>query len=222
MLGALLGAAPGLASMAGGLFGMLGKKKNPADAANKYLNQIPGQMEGYYQPYQQAGGKALDTLQSEYGQLLNNPGEKFNQLGAGYKQSPGYQFALQQALNAGGNASAAGGMLGTPQHEQQSMETAEGLASKDYEDYINHILGMYQGGLGGTQGIEEQGYNANKDMANVRGSVLGQQAQNAFTGQQGANASRAQDWANIFGGAAAAGQGYNNYNQQQDFMNMFK
>lgn len=214
-IGAALSALPGIGSAIGGIAGLFHKQKNPADAANKYLDKIPGAMQPYYQPYMQAGKGALGNLQNMYGELTGNPGELFSRLGAGYQASPGYQFALKQALAAGGNAAAAGGMLGTPQHRDNNMETAQGLASKDFENYINHVLGLYGQGREGLEELNKLGYGANTGYGNVLGSVLGQQAQNAFTGQTGLNQANQANWSNIFGGLGAAGQGYNDYNQQQ-------
>jgi len=72
--------------------------------------------------------------------------------------------------------------------------------------------------LQGTQGLNQQGYDAASSMGNLQGTVLGQKAQNAFTGQQGLNQANQQDWSNIFGGIGAAGQGYNQYQLQQQLL----
>jgi hypothetical protein len=220
MLPGLMMALPGLASAAGGLMGLFGKQKNPSDAANKYLDQIPGAAGQYYNPYIQSGQNALGTLQGEYGKLLGDPNSMYDKFGAGYKESPGYQFKLKQGLQAGQNASAAGGMLGTPQDQQQQMQIANDISSQDFNDYISQIAGLYGQGLQGTQGLNQQGYDASSSMGNLQGSVLGQKAQNAFTGQQGQNQANQQNWSNIFGGLGAAGQGYNQQQQLQQLMQL--
>lgn len=200
------GMISGIGQALGGIGSLFGNKKytDPSDSANNYLNQIPGQMSPYYQPFINSGQDALGKLKGKYGQLMDDPGELFNQLGGGYKESPGYQFALQQALNAGNNAQAAGGMLGTPQNQQMNMDTASSLASKDYNDYIKNILGLFGSGLQGEQGLENQGYDASTSYGNMLGSVLGQQANNAFNSQQAKNAGQGQGWSNIFSGAGNA------------------
>ena len=221
---ALLAAAPGIASAFGGVAGLFGNhhKTNPATAANAELNKISGQVKPYYDPYINAGRGALSDLQQRYQQQLNNPGELYNQLGAGYKESPGYANTMRAALTGVGNANAAGGTLGTPMHQQNAAETAGNVANKDFESYLNHIFGLYGQGLEGEQGLNTQGYDASSSMGNILGSVTGQRAQNAFTGQQGENAGRAQNWSNIFGGLQGANQGYNNYNQTQNLMDWLK
>jgi hypothetical protein len=179
--------------------------KNPADEAMPYLNKIPGAVSPYYQPYINQGQQANQNLIGQYGQLINNPGDKFSQLGQGYKESPGYQFKLNQALQAGNNASAAGGMAGSPMHQQQSMQTANDIASQDYNDYINHILGLYGYGLQGQQHLGDQGYEASRGYGDILGSNLAQQGQLAYEGQAGQNANRSGLFNNLISGAATVG-----------------
>lgn len=172
--------------------------EDPSKAANQYLQQIPGAMQPYYQPYMEAGKGAMTDLQNQYGQMTSDPGALMSKLSAGYKESPGYQQALRAALQAGQNASAAGGMLGTPQDQTQAMDTASGMASKDYEAYMKHIMDLFGGGLSGEQGINKMGFDASTGYADSLGQVLGQQGQNAFAGAAGRNTARGQDWSNIF------------------------
>ncbi len=189
----------GFGQMAGGLAGLFGKgNKNPADAANQQLNQIPGMTNQYYQPYQQAGMEAMNSLKGQYGDLLG--GNTQNMLGAGYKESPGYQRALQQAMGAGNNAAAAGGMLGTGAHQQNNMETASDMASKDYNNYIQNQMGLYGMGLQGQQGMNQMGYGANTDFANMLANIQQQKAQYDYEGQNAKNKGNQMDWGNIFGG----------------------
>ncbi len=189
------------------LSNMFGSGTNPANAANQTLGQIPGAVNPYYQPYIDRGQQSGNALSDQYSQLINDPGALYSQLGSGYKQSPGYQFKLQQALGAAQRANQAGGMLGTPQDQQQQAGVANDIASQDYEEYINHILSMYGLGTQGRQKEEEQGYNASTGYGDILGSVLGQQAQNQYAGQAADNARRAQNWSNLFK-AGGAGVGY--------------
>lgn len=199
----MFGIGGGLGTAAGGLFSMLHPGKNPATAANNTIGQIPGQIKPYYQGYADSGKTALNNLQGENTSLLN--GTKQDQLGAGYKESPGYKYALQQALQAGNNAQAAGGMSGTPQHQELNMDAASGLASRDYNDYMQRQLGLYGQGYGGTENLNTQGYNANKELADTNANVLGQQGAYNFMGQQGKNQSQQQGMGNIFSGLGMAG-----------------
>ena len=180
--------------------------KNPSNEANKYLDQIPGAVNPYYQPYINQGQDANKMLMEQYQQLLGNPGDLFSNLGKGYQQSPGYQFKLNQALQSGTNAAAAGGMAGSPAHEQQNMQLANDIASQDYNDYMQNILGMYGLGLSGEQGLSNQGFNASTGYGDILGSNLAQQGGLAYQGQAAQNANRNQMMNNLIStGATLAG-----------------
>jgi hypothetical protein len=188
-----------------GLFdGLFGKgSKNPADSAMPYLNQIPGATSGYFQPYINAGQYALPTLQGQYNQLLGSPGAKLNEIGGQFQQSPGFQFALQQALQGAGHAAAAGGMAGSPQHEQQNMGLATDLANQDYYNWLGHATGLYNQGLAGEQGLASGGLQAGSSMADMIAQTLAQQANLSFNGQQQQNQNKSDMWGNIFKGAGS-------------------
>lgn len=162
----------------GGLFG--GDYEDPAKAADPYFNKIPGMLEKYMSPYIERGGHAGDMLEGQYGNLLNDPGGMLNKMGAGYQQSPGFKFALQQAMQGAGNAAAAGGMAGSPQHEQQNMELATNLASQDYNNWIRNALGLYGQGLSGEQNLYGVGAQAGMGLGEDLGSMMGSRAKLAY------------------------------------------
>lgn len=161
--------------------------QNPGDAGNQYVNQIPGVITPYYQPYIDAGNQALGTLQgqnqqllgnlpglqSQYSQDMTNPGQTLSQIGAGYTQSPGYQWQLDQGEAAITNAAAAGGYLGTPQQQQYAGTLATNLANQDYNDYMKSALDVYNTGLHGSQGLYDTGYRGTQDI-----NHMGYQASN--------------------------------------------
>ena len=105
------------------------------------------------QPYIDQGQAQYGNLNSQYGQLMNDPGGRMNQIGQSYHQSPGFQFALQQALQGAGHAAAAGGMAGSPHHEQQNMGLATNLANQDYNQWLQQALGLYGRGMSGSQSL---------------------------------------------------------------------
>lgn len=199
---ASMGAAGG-ASLGAGLGALFGDWSNPADAGMDFMNKIPGQLNKYFDPYIQAGQKALPGLQDQYGKLMNDPGGRLNEIGQGYHQSPGFQFALQQALQGSGHAAAAGGMAGSPQHEQQNMGIATGLADQDYNQWLGNALGMYGKGLSGQQGLYDTGSKAGMSMGENMASVLANQAKLAYEGQNADNQHSEGIWGAIGGGAGA-------------------
>lgn len=156
---------------------------NPADAATGYLSQIPGDVSPYYDPYISAGGQAMGALGTQYGQLLSDPGAFINQVGSSFKQSPGYQFQVDQATSAENQAAAAGGMVGSPQEQQQLGEITNQLANKDYYNYLGNALNEYGLGLSGTQDINKMGYGASTQMAQDVMDALSSSASAAYSGQ---------------------------------------
>lgn len=168
-----------------------------------YLNQIPGKTQQYQQPYFEAGKSQLPGLQEQYGQLLNDPGGRINKIGESFKESPGFKFAMQQALQGGNHAAAAGGMAGSPQHEQQNMQLATDLGNQEYNNWMKNALGEYNMGMQGSQGMANQGQQAGQSMADMIAQTLAQQGNLAFNGQQQQNQNKSDMWGNIFKGAGS-------------------
>jgi hypothetical protein len=185
---------------------------NPGEQASKDLQQIPGQVQPYYQPYINAGNQSMSALgnqiasllgggsqlQSTYGSMMSNPGGYLNSIGAGYQQSPGYQYELQQGQDAVSNAAASGGYVGTPQEQQYMANTTEGIANQDYNDWLNHTMsilqigiggaqGMYNTGFGGAENINKMGYDASNSMAETIAQSLMQQANLDYASQVNQN-----------------------------------
>lgn len=201
----LLQAIGGAGGAAGGLWNKFHPGKNPGDVANGYIDQIPGQTKPYYQPYMDAGKGALSDLQNENKGLFG--GTTQNKLGESYKESPGYKFALEQALQGSNNAYAAGGQLGLPQHMQSNMEQAQGIAAKDYNNYIQNQIDLYKTGYAGTQDINKQGFDANKNYADVLGNTLSQKGYYGYSGQNTKNKENAQNNSDIWSGIGMLGGG---------------
>lgn len=180
---------------------------NPSDAAQPWMNKIPGMMDKYYSPYINAGNRALPGLENEYGRMINDPGSRLNEIGQGYHQSPGFQFALQQALQGAGHAAAAGGMAGSPQHEQQNMGLATNMANQDYNQWLSHALGMHGEGLQGSHNIYNTGSQAGMQMGQDMSSYLANQAKLAYEGANAQNQHEGGMWGNIMGGAGTLAGG---------------
>ena len=130
---------PGFGSSMGGMLGGLfgGGGKSPMGAANKYMGQIPDTLRKYLDPYHQAGMRQLPGLEDEYSGLVEDPTAVMNQIGRGYKQSPGYQYNVDEATRGANQAGAAGGMLGTPSEQLELAKQISGIASQDYGDSYN-------------------------------------------------------------------------------------
>lgn len=220
------GISSGLGGLGAGLGSMMmGGGNNPYDAAKGSFDQIPGTISPYFNPYIEAGRSALPQLQNQYGSmmgnyqgvqnqynsLMNDPSAKYNQLASGYQRSPGYNWNMSQGMAAADNAAAAGGMQGSPQHQQQASTIATGLASQDFQNYLSHVLGLYgsglqgnqnmfTGGLQGMQGINNQGYNASDTLAGALSSNLMNQGNLAFSGAAAQNQAQGTQMGDVMGG----------------------
>lgn len=179
--------------------------KNPATEANNYLDRIPGTVAPYYNPYITQGQTANQNLMEQFQKLLSNPGALYSELGKGFKESPAYQFKLREALGAGTNAAAAGGMAGSLAHREAANKTAYDISDQEFENYINHVLGLYGTGLQGEQGLGEQGFKASLGLGDILGSNLAQQGNYSYQGQAAENANKANFWNNLISGAATIG-----------------
>jgi hypothetical protein len=158
----------------------------------------------YFGGYIEEGDVALQTLAEQYTMLLNDPAAMQAMLGAGFEESPGYQYQYEQAMNAANQSAAAGGMLGTPAHAQQSMGTASGLAQQDYANYYNRNANLYGQGLSTATGINQMGYQANAAMAGGMGNYMG----STMTADYKMQASQMDALASLLGMAAGGASAY--------------
>jgi hypothetical protein len=206
-----------MASFAGGALGSLGSIFNGifgADASNtatqqylgelqaasQYLSQQQGTAEGRYSPYLTAGSQATNTLAN----LLGTPGQglltpwtqQFQApTAAQAAETPGYQFQLQQGLNAAQNSAAGNGSLLTGRTLAGLNNYAQGQASTNYQNTFNNALTGYQSAYqtflnnqqaqyGMLAGQSGQGLNAVNGANGVLQNLSGDIA--SLTAQQGA------------------------------------
>lgn len=193
---ATAGAGSGLTSVFG---------SNPSKDASKYLDQIPEAIRPYFQKYIDSGSGALSDLQVQYKDLLGDPGSILSRIGKGYKESPGFEFQKNQGLNSINNAAAAGGMLGSEQHQQQAGELSENIANKDYGDYMKNALGLYGRGLSGEEGLNSQGFDASTGYGRNLAEFLNKKGDYAY--EEGA--AKNKQWSDLLsmligGGAKSA------------------
>ncbi len=187
----------GIGQIAGGI-GQLFNYENPADSADPYLEKIKGEAGNYLDPYAKAGANTLPGLQEQFMKLINNPQAMMKMFAGGYKESPGFQFNVDQATKAAKNMAAAGGMLGSQASQENLAGTVNGLASQDFNQYLQNMMKTYGMGLEGQGNIAGMGMNASNNMANIIAQQRMAQAQNAYAGQANEN----NNWSNAFGNIA--------------------
>jgi len=175
----------------GGLAGAFsGRNNSGSRKTDELLAQIPEHLRPYFEPYINAGKEQLPGLSEQYGSLLSNTGGKLNEIGAGYKESPGYKWNLDQGEQAIANAQARNGMAGTKQDQQYSGELASHLADQDFQAYLSHALGLYGTGLSGSQNLAQMGENAATEYGNNIGNTMTSRANLARANQYDENKSK--------------------------------
>ena len=115
-----------------------------------------------------------------------------NKFGQGYQQSPGYQFQVNQATGAANNAASAGGMLGSPQHQQNTASMVNNLANQDFNKYLGGVLSMYGRGLSGEQNIYNTGAGVSSQLGEDLGNSLMSQGNMAYSNAMNKNQSAQQ------------------------------
>ena len=167
-----------------------GNNTSPKDAANHYLDQIPGIGHDTYDPYINQGKESGTNAHSQYEEMMNDPQGFINKLMGGYKESEGYQYQKGQLEKGASNTAAAGGVRGTPQDYMNQAEGVQKLLSADQQQYLQNVLGRYDTGLKGEEGEATRGYNASEGLAGILGNNLSTQGGMAFQDQQQKNKSR--------------------------------
>lgn len=177
----------------------MGLFSNPAKKAMPYLQQIPGMVSPYFNPYIQAGMGQLPQFQQQLSMLTGDPGKFLNSIGQNYQQSPGFDFVKQQGMDAINRTAARGGMTGSPMNQQQNASMVENLANEDYNNWIKNAMGMYGEGFGGMENMLNQGQQAGSSLANLLGSNQMNMANLQYSGQGNQN--------NMWGGLLGSGMG---------------
>lgn len=172
---------------------------NAANNAMPYEQQALNQMPQYYQPWINAGQAEMNPLQQQYSQLMNNPGGMLNQIGSNFHASPGFNFAMQQALMGANQGAAAGGMAGSPQQSQYNQQLATQMGNQNYYNWMNQATGLYGQGLQGAQGMYGLGANMANNLGTNIGDILNNQADIAYAGQANQNQETGGLLGDIFG-----------------------
>jgi hypothetical protein len=166
MLQALMiggGISSGISGIAGykGYNNMADTLGNAQDTINKYLQQATG----YMQPFYDAGTQGLQAFQKGLSPL-QNPVQVMDQLMGQYTESPYALFQQQQSITAANAAGAASGMQGSGAEQEQLMQESQAISSKDMQNWLNNIFGIYKGYMGGEKSLMSQGYGAAGQMGN--------------------------------------------------------
>lgn len=222
-----LAALPGIIGGVGSLFGGLFGASASGTASKQYiqaLQQAQSSLQGtqqqgldLLQPFTTAGTSATTSLSNLLGTpgqgLLQPYGQTFTAPTADQaQQTPGYQFQLQQGLNAAQNSAAGQGSLLSGRTLADLNNYAQGVASTNYQNTFNNSLTQYQ------QAYQQFLNNQNNTYSRLLG--LGGLGMQGAQGSAGLISGIGGDIASLYGqqGAAAA-QG--TIGQANAYSNMF-
>lgn len=231
-IGGAIGNVAGSAISAGGAHDAAQTQANASNNSIAYQQHMFDTTQANLQPYMGIGKQAVNALTSATGLDGTNPLgsallKPITMDEATLRQTPGYQFNLQQGLKAAQNSAAQRG-LGVSGAAMKGASTyATGLADSTYQNQFNNavtnqtnqfnrlntILAGGQNAAAGLGGIGQQ------TGANIGSTIAG--AGNAIAGSQiaGANAwgSGIQGAANTYGAASNAGLYGNSSNSNSGF-----
>lgn len=156
----------------------------------------------YYDPYTSAGTGALDMYQNALG--LKGPEGNKTATGA-FQAGPGYQFAMDQGIQALDRSAAGRGLYGSGNNAMALTQFGQGLANQEYGNWLNALAGLGNTGLTAAAGqTQRQGQLAGIDtgLGNAIAGVttdLGKSAgKSIYDGQMADAASNAAAGGNLF------------------------
>lgn len=149
-----------------------GKAKGSAatDAMNKY-DTVYNQSRADADDWMETGQQANSRLQA----LMNGDMSSF-------QADPGYQFRQQQGLQGLDRSAASRGGLYSGGHSADLLNYSQGLASQEYGNFYNRLMGLSNQGLGTAQYLGGLGENYAQNWAQARGIKGAADAQRAAAG----------------------------------------
>lgn len=210
---AILGAAAigGAASLAGGAMQANAANQAAQTQANAASEALALQDRQYQQgrtdslPWMEAGRTALQAYQNELGIGAEAKAGTFK---SGFKETPGYEFAVQEGEKGAINNLAALGMKNSGAALKALTRFRTGLADQTYNNYLDRLSAASQGG------------QAQVSQNNALGAQFGQTAGQIIQDRGAATASGyvggANAWSNALSNMSnqagwALGMGSNNY-----------
>lgn len=182
--------APLAGNLLGGLFGNSSSRSGQR-ASQQAMQQGMDTIKGYYdeakgniQPFMNSGLAGNSALMG----LLNDPNS--------IADSAAYKFRFGQGMDALDNSAAARGGLFGGGHQRELVDFGQGLASQEYGNQWNRLMGLTQLGQNSAMGLGQLGANAGQSIANLYGAQGQAAAQGAA--ERGAN------YANMFGDIGGA------------------
>ncbi len=166
-----------------------GAQKDAANQANNTQMAMFNQIQANEQPYLKAGSGAIDQLSSIYG--LGGNGPNAANIMKTLSNLPGYQFQMNQGVQALDRSAAARGLLNSGAQGKALTAYGQGLGSSYLQNYVNGLSGI--AGMGQASAAQQAavGMNAANNIGQNQISAGNASAAgtmgmaNAFTGALG-------------------------------------
>lgn len=189
-----------------------GAAKNATDVQLQMFNQT----QANEAPYMAAGGNALSALQRGLGIGPGVGGSGYGSLTkpfsmADYVKSPGYEFQLNQGMDAINNSAAARGGVNSGNTLKSLTQYGQGLAAQDYQQAYQNYVGQQQQQFSMLDTVAGSGQNAAAKLGAL-GADAATNIGNNITGAASVQG------AGIVGAGNAINGGINNYLQLQYLM----
>ena len=172
------------------------KQAAAQEAALQFQKQVYAQNTARLQPWVSAGTQQLNQLQNALPSLT----APFNPTMAQLQATPGYQFTLNQGLQATQNGQAAQGLGNSGSALKGAEQYAQGLASTTYQQQFQNYLAQNNQIYNMLAGVGNTGENAAAQTGTL-GINSGTGVSNALTGLGNAQAAGIAGFGNTLGGA---------------------
>lgn len=173
----------GMQDKAGGLGSILGElfndRRQPYADAQRGYDKFFNEGVSKFNPFYNAGVDSIGDFKN-WLNGMKDPSEFINKLMGGYQESPYARFSKEQGQNAINNAASNSGLVGSTPYLRESADYAQGVASKDMQDWLARVLGInseYGGGLGK---MYEGGLNSARSMGEMYGRAAGDEGDLAY------------------------------------------
>jgi len=201
-------------ALAGGLGGLFGGGNSGADAA-KEAAQIQAAAANrsadlQYQMYQEAVARSKPWLKAgtsavnEYAGLLNLPGYQAVDRTDYLRSTPGYQFQMDQGVNALDRSAASRGMLLSGPQAKAVTKYGQGLADSTYNSLMDRIAGISSQGQNAAALSGNQGITTGQNMGNAYMTGANAQAQGLYNAYNARESAYGNSMNNLMGGLGMA------------------
>lgn len=158
---------------------------NAANQNNALQANIYGQNKAILSPYIDTGTKAMGGINALLG-LSNDNGAQANAFDA-FRNSDGYQFRLDQGLNALNDQYAAKGLIQSGAAMKAINNYAQGQASSEFGNYLGALQGQQQTGLSAGNALAGVGTGYANAVSANNNSAASAQGNAALSGAANMN-----------------------------------